>query len=95
MLIKKKPSWYIPEHKATAEDVYINRRQILAAMGFGIAGGLGILPSLAEAAISGIPAKRNPGYSLDRDITPKEDATTYTNFYEFGSSKNIWRKARR
>ena len=56
---------------------------IFVAMGFGIAGGMGILPSLAEAAISGIPAPRNPVYQLDRDITPEDDATTYTNFYEF------------
>ena len=95
MLIQKKPSWFIPENKATAESAYLNRRQILAAMGFGIAGGMSILPSLAEAAISGIPAPRNPAYQLDRDITPEDDATTYTNFYEFGSSKNIWRKAKR
>ncbi len=95
MLIQKKPSWFIPENEATAESAYLNRRQILAAMGFGIAGGMGILPSLAEAAISGIPAPRNPAYQLDRDITPEDDATTYTNFYEFGSSKNIWRKAKR
>lgn len=95
MLIQKKPSWFIPENEATAESAYLNRRQILAAMGFGIAGGMGILPSLAEAAISGIPAPRNPAYQLDRDITPEDNVTTYTNFYEFGSSKNIWRKAKR
>ena len=32
---------------------------------------------------------------LDRAITDEEDATTYTNFYEFGSSKNIWKKTRK
>ncbi|MAJ34763.1 MAG: mononuclear molybdenum enzyme YedY [Candidatus Puniceispirillum sp. TMED52] len=99
MLIQKKPSWFIPEHKATPESVYVNRRQILAAMGFGLAGGLGILPSMAPstaaAAISGFPAQRNPAYTLDRDISPEEEATTYTNFYEFGSSKNIFRQAQR
>ncbi|MBL6782547.1 MAG: protein-methionine-sulfoxide reductase catalytic subunit MsrP [Alphaproteobacteria bacterium] len=99
MLIQKKPSWFIPEHEATPESVYVNRRQILAAMGFGLAGGLGILPSMlptmAAAAISGFPAQRNPAYTLDRDISPEEEATTYTNFYEFGSSKNIFRKAKR
>ena len=34
-------------------------------------------------------------YRLDRDITPEDDATTYTNFYEFGSSKNIWKRAQK
>jgi sulfoxide reductase catalytic subunit YedY len=32
-------------------------------------------------------------YRLDRPITGEELATTYNNFYEFGSSKNIWREA--
>ena len=39
------------------------------------------------------PVERNPRYVLDRDITSEELATTYNNFYEFGSSKNIWNKA--
>jgi methionine sulfoxide reductase catalytic subunit len=39
------------------------------------------------------PVERNPRYVLDRDVTPEELATTYNNFYEFGSSKNIWKKA--
>ena len=30
---------------------------------------------------------------LDRSITKEELATTYTNYYEFGSSKNIRDKA--
>ena len=69
MLIKQKPSWYMPEHMATPEDVYLNRRQILAAMGIGAAAGMGIMPSLAGAAIEGFPAPRNEKYTLDRAIT--------------------------
>ena len=64
----------------------------------GLGGGLiagGLLPRLAEAAITGFPAVRNPEFTLDREITDEEEATTYTNFYEFGSSKNIWRAAKR
>ena len=99
MLIKQKPSWYMPEHLATPEDVYFNRRQILKSMGgavgIGAAAGVGIVPSLASAAIEGFPAPRNAKYTLDRAITDEEEATTYTNFYEFGSSKNIWRWAKR
>ena len=38
---------------------------------------------------------RNTEYTLDRTLTSEQDATTYTNFYEFGSSKNIWRKAKK
>ena len=39
------------------------------------------------------PVQRNLRYRLDRDLTPEKHATTYNNYYEFGSSKNIWEKA--
>lgn len=39
------------------------------------------------------PAARNETYRVDRPITAEEDATTYNNFYEFGSHKNIWQAA--
>ena len=39
------------------------------------------------------PLARNLRYRLDREISPAELATTYNNYYEFGSSKNIWKKA--
>lgn len=39
------------------------------------------------------PVQRNLRYRLDREITSEELATTYNNYYEFGSSKNIWQKA--
>ena len=39
------------------------------------------------------PLQRNLRYRLDRDISPEDLATTYNNYYEFGSSKNIWKKA--
>lgn len=39
------------------------------------------------------PVPRNMRYRLDREITEPEQATTYNNYYEFGSSKTIWRKA--
>ncbi|MHA1600141.1 MAG: protein-methionine-sulfoxide reductase catalytic subunit MsrP [Alphaproteobacteria bacterium] len=47
----------------------------------------------ADPSASLYPVERNPSYVLDRDITPEDLATTYNNFYEFGSSKNIWKKA--
>ena len=39
------------------------------------------------------PVTRNLRYKLDRPVTDEEYATTYNNYYEFGSSKNIWQKA--
>ena len=105
MLIKSRPSWAIAESEATPEDVYMNRRQWLKGAGFaglGLAaamGGMGggskaaLAASTALGGIGGYPATRNEMFTLDRAITPEDEATTYTNFYEFGSSKNVWRRA--
>jgi len=53
------------------------------------------LSTIAEDDLSvGLyPVKRNAIYVLDRKLTPESDATTYNNFYEFGSHKNIRRAA--
>ncbi len=39
------------------------------------------------------PVDRNPKFTVDRPLTAEKLATTYTNYYEFGSSKNIHEKA--
>ncbi len=39
------------------------------------------------------PVAANPAYVLDRPVTAERWAVTYNNFYEFGSSKNVWQKA--
>ncbi len=41
------------------------------------------------------PVKRNDRYVLDRPLTDEVQATTYNNFYEFGSHKQISRAAQR
>ena len=51
MLIKRKKGWEIPERLATPESIYLNRRQILAAGGFGLAGG---------GCCRGVAARRRP-----------------------------------
>lgn len=39
------------------------------------------------------PAPRNDAYAVMRPITPEKEATTYNNFYEFGSHKRIFNAA--
>jgi sulfoxide reductase catalytic subunit YedY len=39
------------------------------------------------------PVQQNMRYRLDRALTSEELAITYNNYYEFGSSKNVWQKA--
>jgi len=100
MHVTLRPKWAVPETAVTPEDIYLNRRQWLKAAGFagaGVASALlsSSLAGRAWAAIGPYPAQRNDRYHADRDMTPEDEATTYTNFYEFGSSKNIWRRAQK
>ena len=101
MLIKTRPSWAILETEVTPEHIYKNRREWLRAAGFvglGLACPVissGLLGNVANAAVTGYSAASYSAYEIDRELTPEKLATTYTNFYEFGSSKNIWRRAQK
>ncbi len=93
MRIKRKRGWELPERLATPEAVYHGRRQFMVgAAGSILLAGLSA-PRRAEAATdpsAGLyPASRNERFVLDRDLTPEEYATTYNNYYEFGSSKDV------
>jgi len=102
MLIKRRKGWELPESAATPEDVYVNRRQLLAAAGIGGAGlALAGAPRLARAQDADYappddptadlyPVPRNETFQAGRPLTSYEEAATYNNFYEFGSHKQIW-----
>ncbi len=94
MNILHKRSWELPERMATDETVFWNRRKFLAGvagggvlLGSGMTGG----PAFAEEDPSAglYPVPRNEAYKLDRDLTEESVASTYNNFYEFGSHKQI------
>lgn len=101
MLTRSKPGWEIPERQATPEAVFADRRRLVKTLAAGpilLAGGTAGLSARAAAADSDpsavlYPAKRNLRYRLDRDVTAEKDATTYNNFYEFGSHKKIHKAA--
>jgi methionine sulfoxide reductase catalytic subunit len=93
MLIKIKRGWEIPESSATPESLFLNRRELLAGAGAALATSA-LVPTAARAQTPDpsaklYPAPRSLRYRLDREITDEKAATTYNNFYEFGSSKNI------
>ncbi len=98
MVYHRKPTWFIPEGQATAESAFVNRRQLLASMGLGGAASA-LLAGRANAAQPGdsfTPTpERNPDYGIGegRAMTDEKVASTYNNFYEFGSHKQIWQKA--
>ena len=91
MPIRIPRGWEIPERQATPEHLVFGRRK---AFGLG-AGLLAASPGLARAADGLPPAMRNTRYVAGRDITAERDATTFNNFYEFGSHKSISREAQR
>jgi len=96
MLLRVRKGWELPESAATDETVFRQRRELVKSMGVGsvlLAGGGMALPALAstggDPSASLYPVKRNEKYTLDRDLTEEKYATTYNNFYEFGSHKKI------
>ena len=100
MLIKSIHPWDLPEAKATPEHVFLNRRKFIAASGMTAAIGLAGLGGIDTAAAQDAdptadlyPAKRNDAYKLERALTPEEVNLQYNNFYEFGSQKDIAKRA--
>ena len=106
MLIKSRRGWELRESEATPEAVFNDRRRLVKALAAGPML-LGAAPALswAGSAMAATeakapwadlyPAQRNPRYQLDRKITDQRIVTTYNNFYEFGSHKQISKAAQK
>ncbi|WP_029059044.1 protein-methionine-sulfoxide reductase catalytic subunit MsrP [Stappia stellulata] len=91
-----KRSWDLPESSVTPEHVFLNRRQILAGFGLAAAGGVAGGALFSRSALAAddpsaslYPVERNDAYKVERAITPEKVSSTYNNFYEFGSHKQI------
>jgi methionine sulfoxide reductase catalytic subunit len=97
MNVIRRRGWEIPEHQATPEHLFLNRRSFLGAAAGAAAAGLAPELALAKDAPDPTadlyPAKRNEKFTLDRPITSEEIYTNYNNFYEFGSHKHIAKAA--
>jgi sulfoxide reductase catalytic subunit YedY len=105
MNIRKKRAWELPEKAATPEGVYLDRRRILAGLGLGgaILAAPAVLRMAPESSPDApaepaaapdpwtdlYPTERNSAYTLDRPLTAESWATSYNNFYEYGSHKQI------
>ncbi len=78
MLIRNVPD--LKENEVTDHGLYLRRREFIGGTaGLGLAG----LANTARAA----PLGYAKGFSTTEKPTPKEDVTSYTNFYEFGVDK--------
>jgi sulfoxide reductase catalytic subunit YedY len=85
-MIKIKKSWEIPESEVTPESLYLRRREFIKTGGL-IGGALLLNPLAAAQASIAIGDYQEKVVSLDEEITEEEDATSYNNFYEFGTGK--------
>jgi sulfoxide reductase catalytic subunit YedY len=90
--------WELPESAATPESAWLGRRALLGGATAALAapaaaqrGGA----AFTDPTLDLYPAQRNLRFRLDRPVTAEADATTYNNFYEFGTSKAIARQAQR
>jgi sulfoxide reductase catalytic subunit YedY len=103
MRIRRKRGWELPESAATPEPLFRDRRRLCQAIAAGpilLAAGasLGVGPAQAETPAADpsaglYPLARNPRYVLDRPVTPEPLSTSYNNYYEFGSSKDVKEEA--
>jgi sulfoxide reductase catalytic subunit YedY len=105
MFIKRKKGWEIPDSEATPEAMFRDRRRFLSA---GVAGAMAIGggafmvggsdeagAQAADPSAALYPARRNELYKLDRELTDEKYPTTFNNFYEYGTSKTIWKDAQK
>ena len=92
MLFKEKKGWEIPEQRITDEAFFRNRRDLIKSIGGTT--GLFAAAAMVPAALASqntdqkYQATRNKRYTFSRPLTDEFDATTYNNFYEFGSHKS-------
>jgi sulfoxide reductase catalytic subunit YedY len=103
MLIKRRRGWELPERAATPEQVFQERRRLIQGLAAGpmlLAGGSGLIGVAAaqddDPSADLYPAPRNERYRLDERLPRISDerlVTSYNNFYEFGSHKQIAKAA--
>ena len=86
MHIHRQKGWELPETAVTPEGLFGRRTALLGAAGL-------LAASAGTAHAQGAP--RNAKYEGGRAMTEEADATSYNNYYEFGTSKSISRAAQR
>ena len=93
MLIKSHSKDTPPGSDITPQRVYEERRQFIARMALGAVAGSALWEMANRAAFAQdgaqkLAAKPNPALSVLEKPTPFKDASSYNNFYEFGTDKD-------
>src|SRR5437899_1214647 len=89
-----KNPWELSSDEVTPKYTYLNRRQVLRAMGLGGAALVGVkvlshlafAPAEVHAGTKLTVAVKSPFSTTEKQST-FEDVTHYNNFYEFGTDK--------
>ena len=97
MLIKRSPNGIdlpLPSD-ITPKEVYESRRKFIAQMAVGAAVGSSLWEMANREAFAAdappaqkLAGKLNPAYSIMEKQTPFKDASSYNNYYEFGTDKS-------
>ncbi|WP_451996468.1 protein-methionine-sulfoxide reductase catalytic subunit MsrP [Azospirillum argentinense] len=88
MLIKVRSASQASENEVTPRGLFLSRRSIMAGGAAALAlGGTGVLPGTALAAPFQAPLTVSPKDPKMDAQTPMKSATSYNNFYEFGTDK--------
>ncbi len=93
MLIQRTPSNIILSSEITPREVFEQRRQFIKQIAAGAIGSAGLLAMAnreafaQNASAQKLAATKNPAYVLTENKTTYKDATTYNNYYEFGTDK--------
>ena len=69
-----------------------SRRRGIGGIGLGIGGRAMAAPAALPAGVSDTV---NRAYAAGRDVTPEKSATTYNNYYEVDTDKDIWEAAQK
>ena len=104
MLIRSRPSWFLPENAATPEAAVLQPAQSHQGRGRDCGECRAFVlrfqnwrrpskPDAPDPSAKLYPAKRNTHFTLDRAITQEQIVETYNNYYEFGTSKSIYNDA--
>jgi methionine sulfoxide reductase catalytic subunit len=84
MLIRRPDD--IPSSEITPESIYIDRRKFVGTAGALALGAL-VAPTALQAMACAGDAGSASGAEQEDKVTDEKDATTYNNFYEFGTGK--------
>ena len=89
MLLKVRAASEAREDEVTPRALFLSRRSVIAggAAALAVGGAFPFLSGPASAATFSVPTTIQPPDAKLDAVTPEKSATTYNNFYEFGTGK--------